>query len=100
MFTLMMTWKKGRKLMSARLREDAIDLKSFLESVFVAHRRGFVRTPAVFLVSDQGLLLTRGTRCLLHNMKNNKGAVRANLFVDGQAATRGMRGSAWTSAAR
>ncbi|HWI12518.1 MAG TPA: KUP/HAK/KT family potassium transporter, partial [Burkholderiaceae bacterium] len=36
MFTLMMTWKQGRRLMSARLREDAIDLKSFLEAVFVS----------------------------------------------------------------
>jgi hypothetical protein len=26
MFTLMMTWKQGRKLMAARLRDDAIDL--------------------------------------------------------------------------
>ena len=36
MFTLMMTWKQGRKLMGERLRDDAIDLTSFLESVFVS----------------------------------------------------------------
>ncbi len=36
MFTLMMTWKQGRKLMSQSLRDDAIDLGSFLESVFIS----------------------------------------------------------------
>ena len=36
MFTLMLTWKQGRKLMAERLRDDAIDLKSFLEAVFVS----------------------------------------------------------------
>src|SRR6185436_19416534 len=29
MFTLMMTWKQGRKLMGERLRSEAIDLPSF-----------------------------------------------------------------------
>ena len=36
MFLLMLTWKQGRKLMSNKLREDAIDLKSFLEAVFIS----------------------------------------------------------------
>ena len=35
-FTLMLTWKEGRRLLSAKLREDSIDLQSFLEAVFVS----------------------------------------------------------------
>ncbi|HEX7437993.1 MAG TPA: KUP/HAK/KT family potassium transporter, partial [Caldimonas sp.] len=52
MFTLMMTWKQGRKLMSESLRNDAIDLTSFLESVFLSPPQRVPGT-AVFLVSDQ-----------------------------------------------
>ena len=76
MFTLMMTWKQGRKLMSARLREDAIDLKTFLEAVFVNPPTRVAGT-AVFLVSDQGLT----PNALLHNLKHNKVLHQTNLFV-------------------
>jgi len=76
MFMLMMTWKQGRRLMAARLREDAIDLKSFLEAVFVSPPTR-VRGTAVFLVSDQGLT----PNALLHNMKHNKVLHETNLFV-------------------
>ena len=76
MFTLMMTWKQGRKLMSARVRADAIDIESFLEAVFVSPP---IRVPgtAVFLVSDQGLT----PNALLHNLKHNKVLHETNLFV-------------------
>ena len=76
MFMLMMPWKQGRRLMAARLREDAIDLKSFLEAVFVSPPTR-VQGTAVFLVSDQGLT----PNALLHNMKHNKVLHETNLFV-------------------
>ncbi len=76
MFMLMMTWKQGRKLMQLRMREEAIDLKSFLESVFI-HPPTRVDGTAVFLVSDQGLT----PNALLHNLKHNKVLHHTNLFV-------------------
>jgi len=76
MFTLMMTWKQGRKLMSKSLRDDAIDLASFLESVFISPPTRVPGT-AVFLVSDQGLT----PNALLHNLKHNKVLHERNLFV-------------------
>ena len=76
MFTLMMTWKQGRKLMSQSLRNDAIDLTSFLESVFISPPTRVPGT-AVFLVSDQGLT----PNALLHNLKHNKVLHERNLFV-------------------
>ena len=76
MFILMMTWKQGRKLMHTRMREDAIDLKSFLESVFISPPTRVAGT-AVFLVSDQGLT----PNALLHNLKHNKVLHETNLFV-------------------
>ncbi|WP_298825495.1 potassium transporter Kup [uncultured Piscinibacter sp.] len=76
MFLLLMTWKQGRALMGERLRDDAIDLKSFLEAVFVSPP---VRVPgtAVFLVAEQG----NAPNALLHNLKHNKVLHETNLFV-------------------
>ncbi|HMC14250.1 MAG TPA: potassium transporter Kup [Albitalea sp.] len=76
MFTLMMTWKQGRRLMAERLRDDAIDLRSFLETVFV-NPPIRVSGTAVFLVSEQGLT----PNALLHNLKHNKVLHETNLFV-------------------
>lgn len=76
MFTLMMTWKQGRRSMRERLRMDAIDLKSFLEAVFVSPPTR-VQGTAVFLVSDQGIT----PNALLHNLKHNKVLHETNLFV-------------------
>ena len=75
-FTLMLTWKQGRKLMSAKLREDAIDLKSFLQAVFVSPPTR-VEGTAVFLSSEPGMT----PNALLHNLKHNKVLHAQNLFV-------------------
>jgi KUP system potassium uptake protein len=53
MFTLMLTWVQGRKLMTAKLREEAIDLEGFLEAVFVSPPQRVPGT-AVFLVGRGG----------------------------------------------
>jgi KUP system potassium uptake protein len=76
MFTLMMTWKQGRRLMRDRMRDDSIDLKSFLEAVFVSPPTRVAGT-AVFLVSEQGFT----PNALLHNLKHNKVLHETNLFV-------------------
>jgi len=76
MYTLMVTWKQGRKLMSERLRSESIDLPSFLESVFISPPTRVPGT-AVFLISDQGLT----PNAMLHNLKHNKVLHERNLFV-------------------
>jgi KUP system potassium uptake protein len=76
MFTLMMTWMQGRKLMSDRLRDEAIDLNSFLEAVFVSPPTRVDGT-AVFLSADTGLT----PNALMHNLKHNKVLHQYNLFV-------------------
>ena len=76
MFTLMLTWMQGRKLMSARLRDDAIDLSSFLEAIFV-NPPTRVDGTAVFLAAEQGLT----PNALMHNLKHNKVLHEHNLFV-------------------
>jgi KUP system potassium uptake protein len=75
-FTLMMTWKQGRKLLADKQRVDAIDLKSFLEAVFVSPPTR-VEGTAVFLTSDKGTV----PNAFLHNLKHNKVLHDRNLFV-------------------
>lgn len=53
LFTLMMTWKQGRRLLNAKLRADAIDLKDFLESVFISPPTR-VEGTAIFLTAEPG----------------------------------------------
>ena len=75
-FTLMLTWKQGRRLMGDKLREDAIDLQSFLAAVFVSPPTR-VEGTAVFLSSEAGVT----PNALLHNLKHNKVLHAQNLFV-------------------
>ena len=75
-FTLMMTWKRGRYLLNDKLRSDAIDLTSFLEAVFVSPPTR-VEGTAVFLSAEYGAV----PNALLHNLKHNKVLHSQNLFV-------------------
>ncbi|BAL93593.1 putative potassium transport system protein Kup [Rubrivivax gelatinosus IL144] len=76
MFTLMRTWVDGRRLVGERLRDEAIDLKSFLEAVFVSPPTRVSGT-AIFLSSEAGLT----PNALMHNLKHNKVLHEHNVFV-------------------
>ena len=75
-FTVMMTWARGRELLSASLRADAIELKPFLKSVLADPP---MRAPgtAVFMNGEADLTPT----ALLHNLKHNNVLHETNLFV-------------------
>jgi KUP system potassium uptake protein len=75
-FTLMTTWKRGRQLLHDKRREEALDLKDFLASVFV-HPPMRVDGTAVFLAAEPGIV----PNALLHNLKHNKVLHAQNLFV-------------------
>jgi KUP system potassium uptake protein len=76
MFTLMLTWMNGRKLVSDRLQAEAIDLTGFLDAVFVSPPTRVAGT-AVFLAAEEGLT----PNALMHNLKHNKVLHAYNLFV-------------------
>lgn len=66
-FTLMTTWKRGRRILMKRMRQQSQPIDEFLAEV---HRLSPVRVPgtAVFMTSDP-----EGTPpALLHNLKHNK----------------------------
>ncbi|MBC7548296.1 MAG: potassium transporter Kup [Polaromonas sp.] len=75
-FVLMVTWKQGRNLLRTKMREDSIELKGFLESVFVSPPVR-VEGTAVFLTAEPGTV----PNALLHNLKHNKVLHQQNLFV-------------------
>jgi KUP system potassium uptake protein len=75
-FTLMMTWKQGRKLLHEKTQQDGIELKSFLEAVLI-NPPVRVQGTAVFLSNEQGTV----PNALLHNLKHNKVLHEHNLFV-------------------
>ncbi len=75
-FTLMVTWKAGRRLMAERLRDEALELTPFLESIFLSPPLR-VSGSAVFLSAEKG----SSPFALLHNLKHNKVLHEQNLFV-------------------
>lgn len=75
-FTLMITWKEGRRILNEKLRADAIDLPSFLDAVFVSPPLR-VEGTAVFMTAEPGIV----PNAMLHNLKHNKVLHQQNLFV-------------------
>ncbi|QXZ08567.1 potassium transporter Kup [Comamonas sp. Y33R10-2] len=75
-FTLMMTWRRGRELLHKKLQADALNLREFLEATW-RHPPTRVRGTAVFLSGEPGVV----PHALLHNLKHNKVLHERNLFV-------------------
>ena len=77
-FTVMMTWKRGRDLIYDKLHNDGIDLRDFLQMVLL-QQPPITRVPgtAVFLTADPKVTPT----ALLHNLKHNKVLHEQNIFV-------------------
>jgi KUP system potassium uptake protein len=66
LFFIMITWRKGRQILLARLREQSVPLEGFLQSLLSAppHR---VPGTAVFLTSNPAST----PNSLMHNLKHN-----------------------------
>jgi KUP system potassium uptake protein len=66
-FTLLVTWKHGRNLVTVRLRERALPLGPFVESLLASPPTRIPGT-AVFMTADAHAV----PPALLHNLKHNK----------------------------
>ena len=75
-FTLMMTWHRGRRSLREKVRKNGITLASFLPGLMLAPP---VRVPgtAVFLTAD----CTMVPQALMHNLKHNKVLHQRNIFL-------------------
>ena len=76
---LMLTWRDGRGILAEKRKEDALDLSSFLEAVFLSPPTR-VEGTAVFLTTGKGSV----PNAMLHNLKHNKVLHQQNLFVNVQ----------------
>jgi KUP system potassium uptake protein len=76
MFTLLMTWKRGRTLMFRQLSEQGIPLKPFLEGLH-AHPPPQVSGTAIFMTSAPNTV----PHALLHNLKHNKVLHERTVFL-------------------
>ena len=67
MFTLMMTWRRGREILFDRLRAASVPLEAFLKSLFLEppHR---IPGTAIFLTAAPEAV----PHALLHNLNHNK----------------------------
>jgi len=66
-FILLSTWKRGRTLLSERLKELAIPLDPFIEGL-ESHPPKRVPGTAIFLTTDRNAV----PHALMHNLKHNK----------------------------
>jgi KUP system potassium uptake protein len=67
MFALMTTWKQGRAIVWARVRDEAIPLNSFLASLFESPPTRVPGTAVFLRGTSEGV-----PRALLHNLSHNK----------------------------
>jgi KUP system potassium uptake protein len=76
LFTLLRTWRRGRKLLRAEIQKEGIDLRTFLPGLMLAPP---VRVPgtAVFLTADKQVV----PHAFLHNLKHNKVLHEQNVFL-------------------
>jgi KUP system potassium uptake protein len=76
LFALMSTWKRGRRVLQARLEETTLPIDLFLPDLETAKLPRVART-AIFLTGDpQGTPLA-----LLHNIKHNQVVHQLTLFL-------------------
>jgi KUP system potassium uptake protein len=77
-FTVMVTWKRGRSLVLDSMSADSMPLDAFVASLWGhGHKPDMIEGTAVFLSSVAGVTPT----AMLHNLKHNKVVHANNIFL-------------------
>ena len=76
LFLVMTTWSKGRALMVESIRQDGLDLKSFIQHMN-AQNIHIVKRTAVYAVANPETV----PQALLHNMKHNQVLHEKNIIL-------------------
>jgi KUP system potassium uptake protein len=66
-FTVMLTWKRGRELLYKRLADESMELRPFIEAIS-SHPPARVEGTAVFMTPNPNGV----PHAMLHNLKHNK----------------------------
>jgi KUP system potassium uptake protein len=75
-FTVMMTWKRGREILLEKLRSQAIPLAPFIASVVADAIPRMPRTAVFLMASPEGV-----PRALLHNLMHNNVMHERTVFL-------------------
>ncbi|WP_151820331.1 potassium transporter Kup [Acinetobacter soli] len=76
-FTILMTWKRGREIVHHRLETDALPIGLFIKSIGLSSETHFVPGDAIFLTGNQNIV----PHAMLHNIKHNKVLHNRNIMV-------------------
>ena len=82
LFTVMVTWKRGRALVFRNLQKHAIPLEAFLESLFVSPPERVAGT-AIFLRAESDGV----PHAMLHNLSHNKVLHQRVIFLTARIAS-------------
>ena len=75
-FTVMVTWRRGREILFEHLKTSAIALQPFLETLF-EHKPHCVHGTAIFLIADSDAV----PHALLHNLAHNQIMHERTIFM-------------------
>lgn len=75
-FTLLMTWKRGRELMFTKLEKDALPLETFIKHL--GDNVQIVKGQAIFMTSTPKIV----PHAMLHNLKHNKILHELNFLIN------------------
>jgi len=76
-FTILMTWKRGREIVYHRLETDALPMSLFIQSIGSSNETHFVPGEAIFLTGNPNIV----PHAMLHNIKHNKVLHERNVMV-------------------
>ena len=76
-FTILMTWKRGREIVYNRLETDALPISLFIQSIGSSNETHFVPGEAIFLTGNPNIV----PHAMLHNIKHNKVLHERNVMV-------------------
>lgn len=76
-FTILMTWKRGREIVYHRLETDALPMSLFIQSISSSNETHFVPGEAIFLTGNPNIV----PHAMLHNIKHNKVLHERNVMV-------------------
>ncbi|MCU4413453.1 potassium transporter Kup [Acinetobacter sp. WU_MDCI_Axc73] len=76
-FTILMTWKRGREIVYHRLETDALPMSLFIQSISSSNETQFVPGEAIFLTGNPNIV----PHAMLHNIKHNKVLHERNVMV-------------------
>ena len=76
-YTILMTWKRGREIVYTRMETNALPIELFIKSIGMSKETHFVPGEAIFLTGTPNIV----PHAMLHNIKHNKVLHERNVMV-------------------